>query len=74
MTNFPTIATKPALVVTRNGRQWWLCSDCKKTLAELTAGHVEIKVGPRHITLISDVTLQTCPQCGAASVYEREAA
>jgi YgiT-type zinc finger domain-containing protein len=74
MTRPPSITTKPALLLIRNGRQWWTCPACKKTLGEVTAGHVEVKIGPRQITLISDVTVQTCPQCGAASMYEREAA
>lgn len=57
-------SSRPARVVAVDGRRWWRCPGCGKTLGELREGRVVVKVGDRRLSLPAMVGLdQTCPAC-----------
>lgn len=64
----------PARIVERQGRQWWLCPVCAKTLAEVIGDRIVIRVHERVIGMARAKTPdQVCPQCGTHSVLDEVA-
>lgn len=61
----------PARIVERFGRRYWVCPNCGRTLAEMMAGRVIIKVHNRVIGFPAHAAMdQTCPRCGTVSVLD----
>lgn len=57
-----------ARVVSRAGRDVWLCPRCDRTLGEVYGDKVTVKAGDRLLRFpISADVEQTCPRCGAVS-------
>jgi hypothetical protein len=64
-----TAAVHIAQPETVNGRQWWRCPCCRRTLAEIVGDRIVVKVAHQTVRLprVGDVD-QPCPRCGAVSV------
>jgi hypothetical protein len=66
-----------ARIVTTNGRTWWRCPACGRTMGEVDGGVVVVKSGDRVLVLtIGAGVSQRCPNhaCGAWSRMDAEAA
>lgn len=58
----------PARIETAQGRRWWKCPACGRTLGELTGDRLVIRAGDRTIKLpIVPGTEQECPRCHGES-------
>lgn len=73
------MASRPqtARIVTTNGRRWWRCPECGRTMGEVDGGIVVVKSGDRVLVLtIGAGVSQRCPNlsCGAWSRMDAEAA
>lgn len=63
-----TATVAPARIETTQGRRWWKCPACGRTLGEVTSGKLIIKIDGRFIKLpiVAGVS-QVCPRCGGES-------
>jgi hypothetical protein len=64
---------RPATIRQTQGRRWWKCHGCGRTLGEVVGDRVIIKVGDRWIRLPAVPGLELecpVPQCRETSVLE----
>lgn len=68
-------ATTEAAILVREGKTWWRCQSCQRTLGELVGGRVVVKVNDRRLSLPRVAGLdQVCPRCGCLSVLPGDVA
>lgn len=70
---FASAIHQPALIVTRSGRQWWVCPECNKTIAEVKRESIVIEMRNRRLVVSGMAYSQVCPHCHATSEYRQAA-
>jgi uncharacterized C2H2 Zn-finger protein len=61
------VAIQAAKIVTVQGRRWWRCPECDKTLGEVVGGRVVVRRRDFSGEFGVDGSSQRCPKCGAIS-------
>ena len=73
MTQRSAVTTKQARIVTRSGKQFWVCPQCSKTIAEVTPSSIVIVIVNRRLVVSGSTYAQVCPHCHEISEYQQAA-